>query len=105
MEEVWRFRKVVGGRYDGRGGGGFEHLAGKSSREFKYGCGDIGRVKNMSSQGKSSSKSCGNVFVSWSDDDSLERMSMMLVQATFLGGFLVEEEALEAIFVIEQGRY
>nr|GEV90783.1 hypothetical protein [Tanacetum cinerariifolium] len=82
IEEVWRFRKVVGGRYDGRGRGGFKHLDGKSSRDFKYGCGDIGRVENMSSQGARGD----------------ERMSMMLVRATFLGGFLVEEEALKAIF-------
>ncbi|GJS21573.1 hypothetical protein Tco_0450205 [Tanacetum coccineum] len=33
-----------------------------------------------------------------SGDDLLDEMSMMLVRATFLGGFLVEEEALEAIF-------
>nr|GEU42166.1 hypothetical protein [Tanacetum cinerariifolium] len=39
----------------------------------------------------------------WSGDDSLDDMSMMLVLATFLGGFLVEKEALEAIFRCEQG--
>ncbi|GKA86291.1 hypothetical protein Tco_0808002 [Tanacetum coccineum] len=34
---------------------------------------------------------------SWSGDDSLDEMSMNLVQAIFLSGFLVEKEALEAI--------
>ncbi|GKC30630.1 hypothetical protein Tco_1037924 [Tanacetum coccineum] len=31
-------------------------------------------------------------------DDSLDDMSMMLVLASFLGGFLVDEEAIDAIF-------
>ncbi|GJT72074.1 hypothetical protein Tco_1031360 [Tanacetum coccineum] len=35
---------------------------------------------------------------SWSGDNSLDEMSMMLVRPTFLGGFVVEEEALESIF-------
>nr|GFA86584.1 hypothetical protein [Tanacetum cinerariifolium] len=59
MEEVWRFGKVVGGCDNGRCGRfqchltclGFGEflLSGKSSREFKYGCGEISEVVNMSS--------------------------------------------------------
>ncbi|GKC41006.1 hypothetical protein Tco_1053390, partial [Tanacetum coccineum] len=33
-------------------------------------------------------------------EDSFEEMSMTLVLANFLGGFLVDDEALEAIFLI-----
>nr|GEX64547.1 hypothetical protein [Tanacetum cinerariifolium] len=46
----------------------------------------------------------GMRFFSWSGKDSLDDMSMMLVLAIFLGGFLVEEEALEAFFGGEQMR-
>ncbi|GJX64504.1 ribonuclease H-like domain-containing protein [Tanacetum coccineum] len=35
---------------------------------------------------------------SWIGDDSFEEISMMFVLAVFLGGFLVEEDALETIF-------
>ncbi|GJY69291.1 hypothetical protein Tco_0472273 [Tanacetum coccineum] len=38
---------------------------------------------------------------SQSGDDSLEEMSIMLVRATFLGGFLVEDEVLEAILKVD----
>ncbi|GJT51424.1 hypothetical protein Tco_0977581 [Tanacetum coccineum] len=49
--------KVLGGgRCDGRGGrggsgGGLIHLGGKSSRVFKYGCGEVGGVMKTSSRG------------------------------------------------------
>ncbi|GJX38210.1 hypothetical protein Tco_0251513 [Tanacetum coccineum] len=59
---------IVGG-----GGGGLELLGGKSSNEVKYGCGsmgELGGVKNTRALGANS---------------------------IFLGGFLVEEDALEAI--------
>ncbi|GKE23388.1 hypothetical protein Tco_1434900 [Tanacetum coccineum] len=47
----------------------------------------------------------GMWLFSWSVNDFMDEMSMMLVRATFLGGFLVEEEALEAIFGGELRRY
>ncbi|GJV97779.1 hypothetical protein Tco_1549356 [Tanacetum coccineum] len=69
MEEVWRFGKVStksitspievswwkgwkeGSIHYVGGGSGFVHLGGKSSREFKYGCGEVGGVENMSTRG------------------------------------------------------
>ncbi|GJW45015.1 hypothetical protein Tco_0073814 [Tanacetum coccineum] len=69
--------------------GGLAHLRGKSSSEFKYGCGEDGGVVKISARG------------AWFGDDSLKEMSIMLVRATFLGGFLVEDEALEAILKVD----
>ncbi|GKA97893.1 hypothetical protein Tco_0825787 [Tanacetum coccineum] len=44
----------------------------------------------------------GLLKCSWIGDNSFEEISMMFVLAIFLGGFLVEEDALEAIFEGEQ---
>ncbi|GJX97403.1 hypothetical protein Tco_0353201 [Tanacetum coccineum] len=43
----------------------------------------------------------GQALQQFNGDDSLEGMSIMLVRATFLGGFLVEDEALEAILKVD----
>ncbi|GJV85816.1 hypothetical protein Tco_1525714, partial [Tanacetum coccineum] len=41
---------------------------------------------------------------SWSGEGSFEKMSMTMVLAIFLGGFLADEEALEVIFeMCEEG--
>ncbi|GJW71904.1 hypothetical protein Tco_0128821 [Tanacetum coccineum] len=84
--------------------------------------GELGRVENKSSRGARGEASIGRegsvwlVFggvrynarvvvrivgmrlFAWIGDDLLEDISMMLVLASFLDGFLVEEEALEVIF-------
>ncbi|GKC19654.1 hypothetical protein Tco_1021804 [Tanacetum coccineum] len=68
----------------GGGGGGFELLGGNSSKDFKYRrglMGELGGVENTSALG----------------EDSFEDMSMTLVLAIFLGEFLVDNKALEAI--------
>ncbi|GKB97845.1 hypothetical protein Tco_0983982 [Tanacetum coccineum] len=80
-----------------RGGSGSEHLGGKSSREFKNRCGEVGGVENMS----------GRVWLfegSRIGDDSFEERSMMFGWEVLHGGFLVKEEALVAIFGGEQGK-
>ncbi|GJS88227.1 hypothetical protein Tco_0770863 [Tanacetum coccineum] len=48
-------------------------------------------------------RTSGNVIVEGSliGDVSFEEMSMMFVRATFLGGFLVKDEALEAILKVD----
>ncbi|GJR91771.1 hypothetical protein Tco_0215782 [Tanacetum coccineum] len=75
--------------------GGLVHLGGKSSSEFKYRCGEVGGVVKMSSRG---AKGVGSFGCGAIGDVSFEDMSMMFVRTTFLGGFLVENDALEAIF-------
>ncbi|GKE94637.1 hypothetical protein Tco_1579492, partial [Tanacetum coccineum] len=65
-----------------------------SSSVFKYGCGEVVGVVKMSSRGARGEGS-------QSGDDSLEEMSIMLVRATFLGGFLVEDEVLAAILKVD----
>ncbi|GJS79880.1 hypothetical protein Tco_0729761 [Tanacetum coccineum] len=83
-----------------RSGGGFVLLEGKSSGLFKNGIWlAFGGVRDKA---RVVVRVVGMRLFSWSGDDSLDDMSMMLVLATFLGGFLVEEEALEAIFGDEQ---
>ncbi|GJR85680.1 hypothetical protein Tco_0209691 [Tanacetum coccineum] len=71
------------------GGGGFELLGGKSSNEFKNGSGSIGGlsgVENISARGDKGEASIG--------DDSFDEMLMMVVLACFLGGLLVDDDAL-----------
>ncbi|GJR61818.1 hypothetical protein Tco_1503980 [Tanacetum coccineum] len=88
-------------------------------RKERYGCDEVGGVVKISSRGVRGVGSVGCEASSWSaigevmdkvsvvvsgvamwlfeGDVSFEEMSMMLVRATFLGGFLVEDEALEVI--------
>ncbi|GJR82186.1 hypothetical protein Tco_0152971 [Tanacetum coccineum] len=58
--------------------------------------GELGGVENRIAQGAR-----GDALI----DDLLDDISMKLVLVCFLGGFLVEEEALEAIFGGEQRKY
>ncbi|GJR35198.1 hypothetical protein Tco_1210882 [Tanacetum coccineum] len=68
-------------------------------KEGPQGCSSKGEVKLMEcDKARVVVIVVGMWLFSWSVNDSLDEMSMMLVRATFLGGFLVEEEALEAIF-------
>nr|GFA08024.1 hypothetical protein [Tanacetum cinerariifolium] len=83
-------------------GGGFKLLGGKSSREFKNRSKDLARTCWSKSKTRVVLRVVGMKLFPWSGDDSLDDMSLMLVLATFLSGFLVEEEALEAIFGCEQ---
>nr|GEX17887.1 hypothetical protein [Tanacetum cinerariifolium] len=48
-----------------RSGGGLEHLGGKSSREFKYGCGEVGGVVKMSSRDARGEGSCSCKASDW----------------------------------------
>ncbi|GJT36506.1 hypothetical protein Tco_0926925 [Tanacetum coccineum] len=83
-------------------GGRLLHLRGKYSSVFKYGYGEVGGVVKMSSRGARGEGVVMRLFEgSRSGVDSLEGMSIMLVRATFLGGFLVEDEALEAILKVD----
>ncbi|GJW19968.1 putative reverse transcriptase domain-containing protein [Tanacetum coccineum] len=109
-----------------KSGGGLAHLGGKSSRVFKYECGEVDGVVNTSSRGARvvgafgcrvskgvaigdvSGDTCGvarlvvmRLFIgSLSGDDSLDEMSMIQVRATFLGKFLLEDAGLVEGFVI-----
>ncbi|GKA80863.1 hypothetical protein Tco_0787555 [Tanacetum coccineum] len=115
MEDVWRVRNVVEGSDDGGGNTcemgtksiifpievvwwkeGFllyvivdwERLASDLLKCGKCGVRDKPRVVVSV---------VGMWLFSWSGDDLLDEMSMILVQAIFLSGFLVEEEAFETI--------
>ncbi|GKG34578.1 hypothetical protein Tco_0437274, partial [Tanacetum coccineum] len=56
---------------------------------------ELGGVENTSARGANGDASIG--------EDSFEEMSMILFLAIFLGGFLVDDEALEVIFREDYG--
>ncbi|GJU27575.1 hypothetical protein Tco_1166196 [Tanacetum coccineum] len=93
MEGVWRVENMVEGSDDG--GGSTCEIVLVLSNLFN----DLFTGHEGFRMGTKSTIS--PIEVGWWKEgvnDSLDEMSMMLVRATFLGGFLVEEEALEAIF-------
>ncbi|GJZ70602.1 hypothetical protein Tco_0634453 [Tanacetum coccineum] len=93
---------------DGRGGiceelvvmegGGFKLLGVKSSKEFKLICECLANVGGERDNARVGVRVVGMGLFPWIRDASFDDMSMMVVFSSFLGGFLVEEDALETIF-------
>ncbi|GJS73687.1 hypothetical protein Tco_0706528 [Tanacetum coccineum] len=75
-----------------RNGDGLAHLGGKSSRVFKYGYSEVGGVVNNSSQG-------ARVVGAFGYRESKEWL--LVTSSNFRGGFLVEDEALEALVILK----